>query len=108
MSNNPAKYEVLIKRYWRSILNIVNCVGNDHYIDCSHSFIPSAHLRRKKGLSMPSAWEHPSSELIFATGATVGIDLKNFRHFAHIHDPWSMEEYLQEASRVGRDDLPSC
>ena len=58
---------------------------------------------------MPSAWEHPSSELCFATGAFgVGIDLKNFRHFAHINVPWSMDEYLQEAGRVGRDDLPSC
>ena len=52
---------------------------------------------RKRGLSMPSAWEHPCSELFFATGAFgVGIDLKNFRHLAHIHVPWSMEEHLQE------------
>ena len=86
----------------------MNCVGNDQYIDCFHSFIPSAHLRRKKRLSMPSAWEHPGSELFFATGAFgVKINLKNFRHLNHIHVPWSMEEYLQEAGRVGRDDLPS-
>ena len=85
----------------------MNCVGNDQYIDCSHSFMPSAHLRRKKGLSIPSAWEHPSSELFFTSGAFgVGINLKNLRHFNHIHVPWSMEEYLQEAGRVGGDDLP--
>ena len=58
---------------------------------------------------MPSSWELPSSELFFATGAFgVGIDFKNFRHFTHINAPWSMEEYLQEAGRVGRDDLLSC
>ena len=57
---------------------------------------------------MPSAWEHPNSELFFATGAFgVGINLKNFRHFNHIQS-WSVEEYLQVAGRVGRDDLPSC
>ena len=87
----------------------MNCVGNDQCIDCSHSFKPSAHLRRKKELSIPSAWEHPSSELFFTAGAFgVGINLKNFRHFNHVHVPWSMEGYLQEAGRVGRDDLPSC
>lgn len=47
--------------------------------------------------------------IIFATGAFgVGIDIKNFSHFTHIHVPWSMEEYLQEAGRAGRDDLPLC
>ena len=52
-------------------------MGNDQYIDCSDSFMPSAHLRRKKGLSIPSAWEHPSSELFFTAGAFgVRINLK--------------------------------
>ena len=48
-----------------------NCVGNDKYTDCSNSFMPSAHLRRKKGLLMPSAWEHPSSELYLLVGPLV-------------------------------------
>ena len=48
-----------------------NCVGNDKYTDCSNSFMLSAHLRRKKGLLMPSAWEHRSSELYLLVGPLV-------------------------------------
>ena len=85
-----------------------NCVGNDQYIDSSHSFMPSAHLRRKKALSMPCAWGHTLRIIFCYWGLGVEIDIKNFRHFTHIHVLWSMEDYLQEAGRAGRDDLPLC
>ena len=65
--------------FWQFDNNVIllrffyNCVANEKYeplrdyrrqrANCSHSSKPSTHLRRKKGLLMPSAWEHPSSEL---------------------------------------------
>ena len=55
--------------------------------DCSHSSMPSIPLGRKKGLLIPTVWEHPSLELYLLL--------------------CSMEEYFQEAVRAGRDGLPS-
>ena len=82
----------------------MNCVGNDHYIDCFHGFMPSVD-RIVNALRLGTS----KLRIIFCDWAFgVGTDFKNFSHFTHINAPWSMEEYLQEAGRVGRDDLPSC
>ena len=46
--------------------------------------------------------------ILFVTVAFgIDVDIQNIRQVIHIGIPYTMEEYLQEAGRCGRDGLPS-